>query len=145
MSAKRAKVRRQAADLRISHHEDVAETGIQRSSVSLRRMHIELGDDDVTLLDQALDRHDRASDELRVLDLFVESLLADQMKDTRHLPYDVVSDARQDLRMIAMVKPVDIPLDRVLVRSHRPVLVIGAPSPSSATAGTETRRMLTPD
>src|ERR1043165_1626549 len=121
-SAKRAEVRRQSADLRISHDEDVAENGVERSSVSLRSMHVELGDDYVTLLDQPLDRHDRASNKLRVLDLIAESLLADQMKDTGHLPYDVVSEARQDLCMIAMVKPVDIPLDRVLVRSHQPSL-----------------------
>jgi hypothetical protein len=68
----------------------------------------------LTLFDQAVDRDRGIPLESLSLDLSVKGILAVERLMTMQRPDDVIRQARQDLRVVAATKPVDVPLDDAL-------------------------------
>src|SRR5688572_7615449 len=105
----------QPSDLAFPQLEDIAHRQVQECAVLALRSHRALCHDDIVFFRQAGDDDLGIPDKALALDVLVELLLASNVKCAWDIPLDVISEAGEDLRMVAFSEPVHVPIDRSFV------------------------------
>jgi len=108
-------VARQLPDFSVAHLEDVAVREVYVIAVISLSSHSPFGNDDVVLLDFAVDCNERSTHEARVLDLPLERFLSVMVIESGKNPFDIVRKAGEDFRMIVPAEGVHVLLDGCLV------------------------------
>ena len=91
-------------DLRVVHDEHIAEDRVQHAAVPSGGPHRAFSDNHVVLFDHATDMYCRVANERVVFNFLVEGAFSLDVKRAGYEPFDIISQARQNFRMIGSVK-----------------------------------------